>query len=427
MGWTMSVVPKRVIVIAMCFIAMAICYLDRVSMSTGIVPMADEFGWSNTTKGWILSSFFIGYVIAQIPGSWATNRYGGRIVLGVSLVWWSIVTFITPAAAMSSVGLLIAARVAMGIGEAAVTPCLYNLAARWMLPHERARSLVVMIGGIPVGTMTALLISGWILESYPWQVMFYAFGGLGLVFAFFWFRFIHGSPADHPHISADEKALLTGPTAIASNPGTGTWSEVPWKQLLRTPAVWALISNHFCSNWGLYVLLTWLPSYFKTFKDMGIGSSGLYSAAPWLILFIVANFAGVIADRLVKAGKTITWVRKTMQVIGLVGSAIGLLVASYVQTPLVAVIVLCGTLGILGFTWAGFGPNHLDVAPRYADVLSGLTNTAGSMPGVIGVVVTGWIVDLTGSFSSAFQLAAVINIIGALIWLKWSTGERVID
>lgn len=420
-------IPKRVILVTMCFTAMLICYLDRVSISTGIVPMAEQFGWSNTTKGWVLSSFFLGYLFAQIPGSWVTNRFGGRIVLGVSMVWWSLITLLTPLAATSSFTLLIIARVAMGLGEAAVTPCLYNLAARWLQPHERARSLTIMIGGIPMGTLAALVFSGWLLERSPWPVMFYIFGAIGIVFAFFWFRMIHGSPADHPSITAEEISLLSGPAAITSGTAGSSWSEVPWRRILRTPAVWALIANHFCSNWSLYVLLSWLPSYFKTFAGLGIGSIGLFSAAPWLILFIVANIAGLLADRLVKVGWSITRVRKTMQTIGLFGSAIGLVTASFVVTPAAAVLVLCAALGVLGFTWAGFGPNHLDVAPRYADVLSGLTNTAGTMPGVIGVIVTGWIVDRTGGFSSAFQLAAVVNVIGAVIWLKWSTGERVID
>jgi ACS family sodium-dependent inorganic phosphate cotransporter len=420
-------VPKRVIVVAMCFVAMVICYLDRVSMSTAVVPMAEQYGWSNTTKGWVLSSFFIGYMLTQIPASWVVNRYGGRIVLGISLLWWSLVTMLTPLAAMSSLGVLIVARIAMGLGEAAVTPSLYNLAARWLPPHELSRSIAVMIGGIPMGTLAALLMSGWLLEHHAWPIMFYVFGAIGLVFALFWFWLIRASPARHPHMSASERTLLTGPDVISSEPRKGSWSEVPWRKLLTTPAVWALISNHFCSNWGLYVLLTWLPSYFKAFKETGIAAAGWYSAAPWLILFIIANLSGVIADRMVKSGMTITRVRKTMQVIGLLGSALGLIVASYVETPFVAVIVLCGALGVLGFTWAGFGPNHLDIAPRYADVLAGLTNTAGNLPGVIGVVVTGWIVDLTGGFSAAFQLTALINIIGALIWLRWSTGEKVID
>ena len=313
--------PKRVIVVAMCFVAMVICYLDRVSMSTAVVPMAEQYGWSNTTKGWVLSSFFIGYMLTQIPASWVVNRYGGRIVLGISLVWWSLVTMVTPLAAMSSLGLLIVVRVAMGVGEAAVTPSLYNLAARWLPPHERARSIAVMIGGIPMGTLAALLLSGWLLEHHPWPVMFYVFGAAGIVFAIFWFRMIYASPARHPHMSASERSLLTGPDVVSSEARKGSWSEVPWRKLLSTPAVWALISNHFCSNWGLYVLLTWLPSYFKAFKETGIAAAGWYSAAPWVILFIIANLSGVIADRMVKRGMTITRVRKTMQVIGLLGSA----------------------------------------------------------------------------------------------------------
>ena len=420
-------IPKRVIVVAMCFAAMLISYVDRVSISIAVVPMAEQFGWSNTTKGWVLSSFFIGYLFAQIPGSWVTNRYGGRVVLGVSLCFWSLFTLLTPLAAMSSLTLLIVTRIAMGLSEASVTPCLYNLAARWLPPQERARSITVMISGIPMGTLAALVLSGWLLEYFTWPAMFYIFGVVGIVFAVFWFSLIHATPARHPTISAEERSLLPVSEVSAAGVAKASWSDVPWRRLLRTPAVWALISNHFCSNWGLYVLLTWLPSYFKTFDAIGVGSVGLFSAAPWLILFIGGNSAGVVADRLVKSGWTTTHVRKTMQTIGLIGSAIGLLTASFVTTPFVAVLVLCGTLGILGFTWAGFGPNHLDIAPRFADVLSGLTNTAGTMPGIIGVVITGWLIDRTGNFSSAFQLAAAVNVIGTLIWLKWSTGEPVID
>lgn len=422
-GGTASAIPKRFIVVAMCFAAMLICYLDRVSMSTAVIPMAAEFGWSATTKGWVLSSFFIGYMLVQIPGSWITNRYGGRIVLGFSLIAWSVITLLTPLAAMSSLTLLIIARVAMGVGEASVAPCLYNLAARWLPPHERSRGMTVMIGGIPMGTVAALLASGWLLQTYAWPVMFYLFGTIGLIFSVAWFRLIHASPARHPRIGAAELALLEDRDAA---PGAAT-PKVPWGRLLRTPATWALISNHFCSNWALYVLLSWLPTYFNAFKELGIGSAGLFSAAPFVLLFVTGNVAAVIADRMIRRGFSLTAVRKTMQIVGLLGSAVFLIWASQVQSAGAALFTLCAALGMLGFTWSGFGPNHLDIAPRYADVLAGFTNTAGTLPGVIGVVITGWLIDMTGSFSSAFQLAAAVNVVGAIIWAIWSTGKKVID
>ena len=88
---------------------------------------------------------------------------------------------------------------------------------------------------------------------------------------------------------------------------------------------------------------------------------------------------------------------------------------------------MCGALGGVGITWSGFLPNHLDIAPRYADLLMGITNTAGTIPGIIGVAITGWMVDVTGTYSSAFALAAAINIFGAIVWLAFASGERVID
>jgi ACS family sodium-dependent inorganic phosphate cotransporter len=414
-----------VIVVLMCFAANVICYLDRVSMATAAVPMADHYGWTATTKGLVLSSFFIGYMLMQIPGGWFSNRVGGRLVLGVSLIWWSIVTMITPAAAALSVGVLIAARIAMGVGEASCVPAMYNLAARWLPQHERSRAITLMVGGVPIGTVVGLLLSGLLLDHLPWPAMFHLFGAGGLLFVLLWFYLVRQGPGSHPRISAQERAMLEADASILHEAAAPR--AVPWGLLLSKPAVWALIFNHFCSTWALYVAMNWLPTYFKSLGSLGMGSAGLLSAAPFLILFLASNVVAVVADRAVRRGVSVTLVRKTAQITGLVGCAAFLLAACWSTTPLGSVALLCGALGLLGFTWSGFGPNHLDIAPRYADVLSGITNTAGALPGVLGVVVTGWIVDRTGSFAGAFQLSAAVCVAGAVIWLLWGTGRRVVD
>ncbi len=88
---------------------------------------------------------------------------------------------------------------------------------------------------------------------------------------------------------------------------------------------------------------------------------------------------------------------------------------------------MCGALGFIALTWSGFVPNHLDIAPRYADVLMGITNTAGTIPGIIGIALTGWLVDATGDYGSAFMLCASVNILGAIVWFIWATAEKIID
>ncbi len=204
-------------------------------------------------------------------------------------------------------------------------------------------------------------------------------------------------------------------------------TQIPWRRLFGSSAVWALVVNHFCSNWGLYMLLAWLPSYFKDVQKPSITNAGLFSAAPWLTMFVMLNAAAWIADALVHRRVSLTFVRKLMQITGLLGSAAFLLLARDAASPLAALLLMCGALGALAFTWSGFAPNHLDIAPRYADVLMGLTNTAGTIPGIVGVAVTGWLLDTTGTYASAFALAAGINLFGALIWLAFGTGHRVLD
>jgi len=88
---------------------------------------------------------------------------------------------------------------------------------------------------------------------------------------------------------------------------------------------------------------------------------------------------------------------------------------------------MCGALGFTALTWAGYSPNHLEIAPRYADILLGFTNTFGTLPGIFGVAITGWLIDLTGTYDAAFMLAAGLNVSGAIVWVLWMTSDRIVD
>jgi ACS family sodium-dependent inorganic phosphate cotransporter len=88
---------------------------------------------------------------------------------------------------------------------------------------------------------------------------------------------------------------------------------------------------------------------------------------------------------------------------------------------------MCVALGLGSFALSGFGSNHLDIAPRYAGALMGLSNTAGTLPGVIGVAVTGYILEATGSWALVLGIAAGLYVVGGLAWLCFATGERLFD
>jgi ACS family sodium-dependent inorganic phosphate cotransporter len=403
--------PRRHVVVALTFLACIIAYTDRVNISVAAVAMREHFGWSQTQKGFVLSAFFVGYLLFMYVAGLLASRFGGKRVLGCSVLAWSIFTLLTPPAATLSMAALIAARIGMGVGEAAMFPATYELFGRWTPPTERARAVSRMLSGIPIGTLIGLMGTGWLIARYGWAMAFYTFGVVGLVWVIVWFQQVENDPAADPRLNIVERALL-----CEAKSSVGSAKTVPLRRLLLCTPVSAIVAGHVATTWSLYVLLSWLPSYFRDVQGLGIANAGLFSAAPWLAMFAATNVAAVVADRMIERGVSVTTTRKLMQCSGLVLSAGFLLMLRDVHSPAAALAFLCAATSALGCTWSGFGPSVLDVAPRHGAVLYGFSNTFATIPGIVGVAVTGWLVDVTGTYSAAFVLTSIVSAAGALVF-----------
>jgi ACS family sodium-dependent inorganic phosphate cotransporter len=141
----------------------------------------------------------------------------------------------------------------------------------------------------------------------------------------------------------------------------------------------------------------------------------------------MANVASWLADAMIVRGRSVTVVRKTMQITALVGSGAFLLLLQTVSTPGAAMLLMCGAAGALAVSLSGFAVNSFDIAPRHADVIWGISNTAGTVPGIIGVAVTGWLIDRTGSYTAPFYLTAAVGLVGAVVYLIFASGVRQIE
>ena len=372
--------------------------------------MKEQFGWTETTKGYVLSSFFIGYLVLQIASGALANKYGGKIVLGASVVWWSVFTILTPPAALLSFPALIAARIALGLGEAAVFPASVNMIGRWVPAERRSRAVAICISGLSLGTVVSLPLTGALVRSHGWPSPFYVFGVVGLVWAAVWFFSVgSGRSSTVPH----DEVAARGP--------------IPWSRILGSAPVWAIFACHFANNWILYLLLAWLPSYFKSTFGVSLTNAGLLSAAPWLVTFATANLAGMLADNMLSAGRSATFVRKLLQTVGSGGCALSLLALPHVGSVTAGVVVMCCASGMLGLCQAGFPVNGFDIAPRYADVIWGISNTFATIPGIVGVAITGWLVDRTGNYNTPFLVAAAIGLTATVIYLVLGSGKREIE
>ena len=414
--------PRRYVVVALTFLGCVIAYTDRVNISVAAVAMKEHFGWSQTQKGFVLAAFFVGYLLFMFVAGLLANRFGGKRVVGYSVFAWSIFTLLTPSAAIFSVVVLILARIGMGIGEAGMYPAGYELFGRWVPPSERARAVALMTSGVPVGTLIGLMGSGWLVQRYGWAMPFYVFGTVGVLWLLLWVQQIENDPATDARLGAEERALL-----LATRPTTDLVERVPLRRLLLRTPVAALVAGHVASNWTLYVLLSWLPSYFREVQGLSIAHSGLFSAAPWLTTFAVGNLAGWVADRMIRRGVGHTTTRKRMLCGGLAVSAGFLLALQQAHSPTAALLLLCGATGALACSWSGYMPSYLDVAPRHGAVLFGFGNSFAQIPGIVGVALTGWLVDLTGTYSAAFVLTAIVSAAGALIFGLLFDARPIVD
>jgi MFS transporter, ACS family, solute carrier family 17 (sodium-dependent inorganic phosphate cotransporter), other len=178
------------------------------------------------------------------------------------------------------------------------------------------------------------------------------------------------------------------------------------------------------NNWGFYILLLWLPTYLNRVLHVPMQRVGEYSLVPWAANFVVGNLAGWMSDGMLARGFSMTAVRKIVQTCGFALGAIPLLFLPGVTTAgaAVALVTLSACCGAMSL--AAFGVNHLDVGPRYAGILMGISNTAATVPGIVGVAATGLILGVTGSFSAVFYLTAAVYIVGLAAYLSWASGEQ---
>ena len=414
--------PRRWLLAAGCFLAIFVCYVDRVNISFALLPMSAQYGWAKATQGWVLSAFFVGYLCTQLLGGWLATRIGGRALLAFGVLWWSAFTLVTPLAAALSFPALIAARIGMGLGEGVAFPAIYQLFGRWIPLRERARAAGLNGSGMPLGTLAATLGTPWLVAAHGWPSVFYVFGLLGLVWYAYWHFASSERPEDARGIHPAELALIRASTVLpAAN------LQVPWARILRSSAVWALVFNHFCSNWGYYVILSWLPRFFADAYGLDLAGVGYASVLPWLSMFAMTNVGAQLADGLLARGRSVEFVRKLMQTLGFLGAAAALLAIGQVHGVPAAIALMCAALGLGSFALSGFASNHLDIAPRYAGPLMGLSNTAGTLPGVIGVTVTGYILDATGSWALVFGIAAGLYLAGTAVWLAFAKGEVLFE
>jgi len=331
---------------------------------------------------------------------------------------WSLATFGLPAVGGSIPGLC-ASRSFVGLGEALAPAAVADVIAKMIPTEEKSRAVVFVNSGLYLGTILGLLTSPMLINAFGWQSVFYVFGGVGLVWVVIWEAQVAGIKTSDPETFQKIKSL--------NQPKTGQLStDIPWRGMLRSKPVLALMYTHFCSGWFHFSILSWLPSYFSSTLGLELGDAARISLIPPIAGIVISSLAGSAADALISRGWSTGVVRKMAQCTAFVGPSLCLMAASFTETGDQKIALITGSIGLGSFCLAGLYANSQDLSPKYAGFILSMTTTLAAVPGIIGVPVTGAILDATNSWPLALFLPSIIIMLsGALVFGIYGRGHEV--
>jgi MFS transporter, ACS family, solute carrier family 17 (sodium-dependent inorganic phosphate cotransporter), other len=387
--------PRRVDVALLCFLGNMIAHADRVSISVAAPALMREYGWDTAQTGWVLSGFFIGYTLLMIPVGFLTDRIGPKRVFAASMGWWSLFTLLTPLP--RSVAGLAAVRVLLGAGESGTASCINGTLVRWFPPAEYSRATALCWSAGYAAPIVAFPLAALLLHQLGWRAIFYVFGLLGFLWLPLWLQ------TEEPNLELSRPARF------------------PWRILLRSP-VWAVFVLHFSSNWFLYVMITWLPSYLLNERHFSLPTMAAGAALPFLCAWIGVNGFAQAIDRL-SPRVSRTAVRKAFLIPYAAAAAAVFLVPS-ASSPDATVVLLCLSMTLFTSATPIYSSGSLDLAPEFAGTLAGFQNAFANLAGIIAPVATGYLVRALGWYS-AFWLTAAIVLAGVMPYLLVGRADRL--
>jgi ACS family sodium-dependent inorganic phosphate cotransporter len=467
LAWIIHPEPRYLMAVCL-FLATLTAYVERTGFSIAYTLMASESGGvSESTKGAVMSAFYWGYGISQVPGGIAAQRYGGDRVLTLCFVSWSLASLMTPGDARNTLQLIFW-RFVVGVSQGFLIPAVHTVVSVWMKKEERAKAVSLITSGMYLGSASAMWFLPFVSQLFGGKAILRLVGLAGLCWVVL-FRLVAGGERGGAEIgkgnlgdseedglpvvrgdsssssmmaSAGQTAGQTAGQNSGQNSGqtagqlgllgsSGLAKKKQFVHFLGNRSVQAIVVNNFTFHYAFYIVMNWLPTYFDKVLHKPIQSVGFAKTLPYLAMFLTSNAGAWVGDFMIRQrGASVAAGRKLVNTCGFVVAA-GMLClmpsASDVTSGLVCTTL---ALGAAGFARGGFSVNHMDIAPAHAGVIMGISNTAGTLSGVIGVAVTGYILSAWGvedkrGWYASLVLAAGLCLAGALVFIRNAQGRKL--
>jgi MFS family permease len=385
-------------IVGLLFAASLINYLDRATISVALPLISVSLNLAAASKGLLLSAFFFSYALMQVPVGWCVDRYNLRWIYSGLFALWSLACGLTGWA--GSLGVLIAFRVLLGIGESIYLPGGTKIVSILFKPRERGLPCGIFDSGTRAGLFLGAPVVAWLIVLFGWRRMFFLVGFSALVWLIPWWM-VFPARLD----ARSQKPAPPGPSQALR--------EV--LEHVRSRDLIGICLGFFCFDYYWYLLVTWLPDYLVTVRHLNILKAGLYASLPYFVWGVSEPVGGWIADRLIRWGWDETRSRKGVITVAFI-SGLLLIPAARVQNAHSAIILIAGASLVGLATGNLFGVLQSCAPPEDVGVWTGFENFAGNVGGVIAPAATGLLIARTGSYLPGFALAALVLLTGLLAY-----------
>lgn len=378
-----------------------IAYVDRTSLSSALAekPFIDHFGLTDLDRGWVNAAFFWSYGLVQVPMGWVVDRYGVKTPYTICFTLWCIATAVT--GAITGLAALVVMRVLVGAAEAVVIPASYRWIRDNFTERQSGTAVGIFTAGNKLGPALGAPVAAWLIVAYDWRTMFFVTGAVGLLWLVPWLLMVKN---DLP--SPAQRVELRGNAAVSLG------------NILTSPLVWGTLVVAFCYGYFTFYCMTWMPAYLVEERGLSLKTSGLFTFFSFAGIAIVAVIAGWAADKLIARGGDPVFVRKAFVIAGFIG-ACTVLLGAYAESLEAALFWNVFSLSFLGLATANnLALCRLTLIPAPAvGLVTGVQQVATSLSGGVAATLSGWLLQVGGSYYLPMLVIVVFCAVGALTTL----------
>ena len=397
------------IAIVLCTLAIAINYIDRSTLAVGYPYIKEEFGLSNAAIGALQSAWSICFAFAQIPTGFMVDRLGPHILLGAALILWSLAQAV--GGLMTSFTQLMVARAGLGVFEAPAFPTAVRVTSNWFQAKDRGQPTGVYTIGGDLGKLIGTPLLTVLMLYLGWRAMFITMGLVGILGGIGWL-ILYRDPAK-AELSAADRAYLDANSTAGRPPVTLK----QWSKLFHFRSMWGMILGAFCSGYAIWMYGTWLLAYLEKEHHVSIAKTGIIAMIPLFCSILGAQTGGYVTDRLAKSGWEIVASRKWPAVWGYIASGLFCGIASMMTEMVPALAAISAAMFALSFAQSGKWTLITAVAPQsYSASVASIQNFGSYIGGTVSPILTGYVVDVTGSFVLALGIGAGVTLMGAVLY-----------